>query len=56
VEDLSEQEVRQLHERYQRLAEQARASDNPCARHTIEEVDPEGRKEATPTDRELQRA
>jgi low affinity Fe/Cu permease len=39
VEDLTEQEVRELHERYVHLAELARCGRNLRASHSIEEAD-----------------
>jgi low affinity Fe/Cu permease len=55
VEDLSEEEVRKLHERYRLLADHAKAGADPCARHSIEEEAPEGAKSPPGTDRELQK-
>ncbi len=54
VEDLSEEEVRKLHERYQRLTERARANGDVSGKHTIEEEAPADRKEPTSTDKALQ--
>src|SRR5262245_63501575 len=39
LEDLSEEEVRDLHERYQQLAERAAATADPTKRTSVEELD-----------------
>lgn len=40
IEDLSEEDILRLQERYHRLAEIASEDDSPLKRHTVEEVKP----------------
>src|SRR5262249_31118235 len=38
IEDLSEEEIRKLHDRYQKLVKQVRKEGDLCGHHTIEEA------------------